>query len=163
VGGVHQGEIADHYATNWVGLPTSGQYPVALQSSADTSGLQLSVVARVGTQLVVTPVPAAPGGFTLDYSVPTGAEEVTAVLTNTATASAGQPVQCGATPYTLMAGAATPAAALGGTQGGLAALSPLEARGAQALPPFDLGGPDLRRPGRCWLSGLLGLDELPMG
>lgn len=84
--GSYYGSLQNHYALNWVDLPATGVYSVTLQNYSSSGLLRGSIVADMGSDLQVTPLPALVGG--MDYSIltnytpPVGATRVIAVITN---------------------------------------------------------------------------------
>jgi hypothetical protein len=86
IGGSYTGVISNTYAANWVGLPSTGSYSIQLSNTSAGGILRASVVADMGTSLVVTsfPAQATAGNSTSlpSYTVPTGATSVVLVVTN---------------------------------------------------------------------------------
>jgi hypothetical protein len=108
IGGNYNGNIKDHYALNWIGLPTAGPYKVTLQGA--TGGeFRVSIVADTGTGLDVKSFPAVVKGSesqSLNYMPPSGATSVVAVVTNQQK-TASNPATCAANSYILTVGEST--------------------------------------------------------
>ena len=99
----YSGALANHYAINWVSLPTDGSYPVSVANKSNDGTLRVSIVARVGDNLTVTPMPQVlegRGQVSLTYTPPSGADEVFAVITNQQQTS-GEPSSCSTSDYTI--------------------------------------------------------------
>ncbi|MCB9137935.1 MAG: pre-peptidase C-terminal domain-containing protein [Caldilineaceae bacterium] len=100
IGGSQAGSVPDHYAINWIELPTSGTYAIALTAAGP---LRVSIVAESGNSLNVTQLTSAAGqnSATLPaYTPPNGATRVLAVITNQRMTSEN-PSSCSSTSYTL--------------------------------------------------------------
>ncbi len=104
VGDAFDGQLEDHFALNWIELPTSGAYHVTLENLGSGGSFRVSVVAQTPTGLTVESLPNPVGGSesqTLsDFTPPVGATRVLAVITNEATSS-GAPRVCTAHRYRL--------------------------------------------------------------
>ena len=109
VGGSYNGSVADNYALNWVGLPTSGgSYSVTLRNNASGGTLRGSVVCDTGSALQVNAIPgtAGPGGsVSLASFNPSGCTEVIGVITNQSQ-TADNPGFCMSRSYALETGTA---------------------------------------------------------
>jgi hypothetical protein len=111
--GVFAGNIRNHYAANWVDLPTSGSpYQVTLHNMSGGGQLRGSLVCDTGSAFTITPLPgiAGPAGSTAINSFSaTGCVSVAAVLTNQEQIS-GNPGSADLQPYSLTVSAAAPTA-----------------------------------------------------
>jgi len=113
--GSYNGKVRNHYAINWVSLPTSGSpYQVTL-SNTDTGGqLRGSLVCDTGSTFVITPFSSVVGAGTATSIASfnaAGCTTVTAVITNQQQTS-GNPSSAPQHDYTLSVSnaAATPTA-----------------------------------------------------
>ncbi len=101
----YTGAITDTYAINYIGLPTTGAYSVALASQAVNGALRASVVADTGDGLTVVALPGIVGpsdGTVLgSFTVPANAQRVVLVITNQGVTSNDA---SSATPYTVTVG-----------------------------------------------------------
>jgi hypothetical protein len=105
IGGSYSGSVADNYALNWIGLPTSGgPYTVTLQNTSAGGQLRTSVVCDTGSALSVTPLPVVDAGASssLGNFNPSGCSSVVAVITNQAQTE-DNPASCTARSYQLRA------------------------------------------------------------
>lgn len=111
IGGSYDGGLRNNYAINWIGLPTSGVFNVVLENFSSSGQFRVSVVAKVGSQLQVTPFPALVGGGSSDtltqYQPPPGATAVVAVITNQ-NQTASNPSSCSFDSYRLSLSEAPP-------------------------------------------------------
>ena len=102
--GTYNGSIKNHYAVNWITLPTTGSpYKVTLSNTAAGGELRGSLVCDTGSALTITPFAAVvgAGNATVINSFSTsGCTSVVAVITNQQQTS-GDPASCTAHSYTL--------------------------------------------------------------
>ena len=102
--GSYNGSVHNHYATNWVSLPTSGSpYQVTLSNTAAGGQLRGSLVCDTGSALTITPfstVVGAGNATSIASFSATGCASVVAVLTNQEQ-TAGNPSSTTAHNYTL--------------------------------------------------------------
>jgi hypothetical protein len=102
--GSYNGNLQNHYATNWVGLPVSGVYTVTLQNNSPSGILNGSIVADTPSGLQVTDLPGLVSGMgytnLYNYAPPAGATNVVAVITNQQKTS-DNPSSCTLANYTL--------------------------------------------------------------
>lgn len=76
--------IVNDFATNWIGLPNSGPYPVTVTVTSGLGKLWVGVACRNGATLTVTDMGTATQGnpVSLTNYDPSGCNEVTAVVSN---------------------------------------------------------------------------------
>ena len=102
--GSYNGSVHNHYATNWVSLPTSGSpYQVTLSNTAAGGQLRGSLVCDTGSALTITPfstVVGAGNATSIASFSATGCASVVAVITNQEQ-TAGNPNSTTAHNYTL--------------------------------------------------------------
>ncbi len=107
VGGSYTGNLADNYAINWIGLPTSGIYSISLENTSAGGQFRASIVADTGNMLVITPMPNLVNGNSIatlpSYQPPEGDQSVVAVITNQSQ-TADNPTACGLDSYILSLG-----------------------------------------------------------
>lgn len=98
-----QGQLADNYALNWIGLPQNTRFQVALKNTSDGGRFRASVACDTGTGLVIEPftgvVEAGETEFVRSYE-PAGCPAPIAVITNI-TQTAANPASSSSRPYTL--------------------------------------------------------------
>lgn len=102
-GGSYSGSVLDHYAANYVQLPSTGTYNAVLENTAAGGKLRGSVVCDTGTTLNVTSFPAiANAGQTTSITNfdASSCASVVAVITNENQTS-GNPSACTAHGYTV--------------------------------------------------------------
>ncbi|MBX3009965.1 MAG: hypothetical protein KF832_00615 [Caldilineaceae bacterium] len=108
--GTYNGSIRNHYAANWISLPTSGSpYQVTLNNTGSGGQLRGSLVCDTGSTLTVVPFPTVVGtgtATTINSFNASGCTSVVAVITNQEQLS-GNPSSTTATSYTLAVSAAT--------------------------------------------------------
>ncbi len=107
--GTYNGSIKNHYAVNWVTLPTSGSpYQVTLSNTAAGGQLRGSLVCDTGSAFTITPFAAVVGAGAssniASFSA-TGCTSVVAVITNQEQIS-GNPNSCTSDGYTIAVSAA---------------------------------------------------------
>lgn len=102
VGGSASGTVQDHYAINWVSLPTTTSYTATLQNTSGGGALRASLVCDTGSSLQVTPFSqvAGSGQTAVAARGTTPCTSIVAVITNQAQSSAN-PSSCTAHSYTL--------------------------------------------------------------
>lgn len=107
--GTYNGSIKNHYATNWITLPTSGSpYKVTLSNTAAGGQLRGSLVCDTGSALTITPFAAVVGAgnaTVINSFTASGCTSVVAVITNQQQTS-GNPASCTTHSYTLALSAA---------------------------------------------------------
>lgn len=100
--GSHTGTVLDHYAANFVDLPTTGIYNVFLKNTSANGKLRGSLVCDTGTTLNVTPFPAVANGYQTTTLIGFNGALCTggavAVITNENQTS-GNPAACTADGY----------------------------------------------------------------
>ena len=105
------GSIRNHYAANWIGLPTSGSpYQVTLSNTSGGGQLRGSLVCDTGSALTITPFAAVVGAgssTTIGSFSSAGCTSVAAVISNQEQTS-GNPSSTTAHNYTLAISASTP-------------------------------------------------------
>lgn len=86
VGGLYQGNLPNHFAANWVALPTTGAYSPKLENLSSGGQLQATIVAVTNSGVMRTPLPDLVGGNQTAsvpaYQPPADATGVFAVITN---------------------------------------------------------------------------------
>ncbi len=104
IGQSYSGSIKDHYAINWVGLPTTGPYTITLKGLTGGKGVfKATIVADTGGNLVTSTMDIITGTQTAtiaNYTPSVGATSVVAVITNQQETS-NNPASCVANPYQL--------------------------------------------------------------
>lgn len=108
--GTYNGSIQNHYAANWLSLPTSGSpYQVTLNNTATGGQLRGSLVCDTGSTLTVVPFPTVVGAgnvTTINSFDASGCNSVVAVITNQEQLS-GNPSSTTAHSYSVAVSAAT--------------------------------------------------------
>ncbi len=107
--GTYNGSIKNHYATNWITLPTVGSpYKVTLSNTAAGGQLRGSLVCDTGSALTITPFAAVVGAgnaTVINSFTASGCNSVVAVITNQQQIS-GNPASCASHGYTVAVSAA---------------------------------------------------------
>ena len=150
--GSYNGNVEDHYATNYVSLPTSGSYSATLNNSSEGGQLRGSLVCDTGSAFKITAFPdvvSNGNSTTIDSFDASGCTSVVAVITNQAQTS-GNPAQCTATSeagrsYALSLGEASPTAVTTGEFSATDSSSPLWALLPMGLTFLLAGGALMQR------------------
>jgi len=110
IGTAYSGAVEDDYALNWVALPVSGSYDVAIKNTSDGGLLRVTLACDrgAGVALAAVPVTLGPGSEArVPGFEPAGCQQAVAVITNESQ-TAPNPSSSTARAYTVATTAAPP-------------------------------------------------------